>query len=578
MSVLGGGSMIDDWIDSPFPIIPIEERVIPKEVASCKGCYRLMKIIKPIYQLCNSCNNKNSKIYRPTDEQKYDRWVAKSKEKHGDYYDYSKVNYVRSRDKVIIICPKHGEFSQVASEHYVSGCKPCGTERSSKSRVKSKEQWVAKSKETHGDYYDYSKVIYVRSRDKVIIICPKHGEFSQVASEHYISGCNSCGTERSSKSRTNSREQWLQKAKKTHGDKVFDYSLVPESVRGEDYVDIICSNGHKWNISFQNHCYQSGCPACYNLRRGETLRYTQAEWIAKAQEKFVDKYDYSKVNYTGSYDSITISCPDHGEFTTNPAVHLHSLIGCSKCADIEIGVKRRLTQDQVIAKARLIHGDKYDYSKLNYTTTQNKITIICPEHGEFELQANEHINLASGCRFCCRHEVHPADYIKDCIRVHGNTYDLSKVNYVGYYEEITPICPIHGLFRTKAGNFIRGGCGSCAEYGFKSSKPAYCYLVEYQFSDGTIRYKQGITNNEVKHRVVTLSREVNKVFPATKVTLIDQKYFETGQDAKDLETYFLSLKDIRWIPEIKFDGFTEMYAEGFLQIWDENTQLLEVVE
>ena len=93
-------------------------------------------------------------------------------------------------------------------------------------------------------------------------------------------------------------------------------------------------------------------------------------------------------------------------------------------------------------------------------------------------------------------------------------------------------------------------------------------MLKYQFSDGTIRYKQGITN-DVKRRVSQLSCEVNKVFPETKVTLIGQKYFEVGRDAKNLETYFLSLEDIRWTPDKKFDGFNEMYAEGILEAWAE---------
>jgi len=112
------------------------------------------------------------------------------------------------------------------------------------------------------------------------------------------------------------------------------------------------------------------------------------------------------------------------------------------------------------------------------------------------------------------------------------------------------------------------GCPACAESGFKVEEPAYCYLLKYQFSDGTIRYKQGITN-DVKRRVSQLSCEVNKVFPETKVTLIGQKYFEVGRDAKNLETYFLSLEDIRWTPDKKFDGFNEMYAEGILEAWAE---------
>ena len=114
--------------------------------------------------------------------------------------------------------------------------------------------------------------------------------------------------------------------------------------------------------------------------------------------------------------------------------------------------------------------------------------------------------------------------------------------------------------------FTGTGCPTCAETGFKPSEPAYCYLLKYQFSDGVIRYKQGITNNVTK-RMTILKMNVNKVFPETKVTLIDQMYFEVGQDALDLENHFKSISEIRWTPEQKFDGSTEMYAEGILEAW-----------
>ena len=359
------------------------------------------------------------------------------------------------------------------------------------------EEWEIKARQTHGDFYDYSKVKYVGSRDKVIIICPNHGEFLQLAKDHHYYGCKKCFRERRAILDRHSKEQWLQKAKETHGDKVFDYSLVPEDAMGEDYVEIICSEGHQWNVVFQRHCYRDGCPKCYNQRRGETLRYTQEEWIAKAQEKFGYKYDYSKVNYNGSYDSITISCPDHGEFTTNPAWHLHSAAGCSKCADTDGGLVRRATQEQFITNARTIHGDKYDYSKTQYELSRNYITITCPTHGDFEMQANEHTAAKRGCQYCSRSIIHPDDYIQDCIKVHGDTYDLSKVNYTGYEDYITPICPKHGMWRTMAQVFLRAGCPSCAEYGFNQQIPAHAYLIRYDTPD-FVAYKQGITNQKNK--------------------------------------------------------------------------------
>jgi len=494
------GMSRNDWINCPFQIIPPEERVIRRELAICKVCERLMKISHVKYQLCYTCAKKSSQIYRMTGQQRFAAWEAKAREKHGDFYDYSKVEYVKSKQKVIIICPIHGEFRQVAKDHYYYGCKLCGIE----SRAK--------------------------------------------------------------KSSFN-KEQWIQKAKKTHGDKVFDYSLVPEDVKGEDYVSIICSEGHQWNVMFQSHCYRNGCPECYNQRRGETLVLTQEEFITRAKSQHGEYYDLSMAIYVGAFEPIDVICPEHGLFHIKAGQFIYGR-GCYKCGRIRIGDSHRLTPEQFITKAKAIHGDKYDYSKVNYTTTQNKITIICPDHGDFVMQANEHINShKSGCVFCSRSTLHPDDFIQDCIAIHGDRYDLSQIEYTGYHDYITPICPEHGMWKTTANTFLKSNCPTCATYGFKTNKPGYCYLLEYQFSDGIIRYKQGITNNEVKYRVVSLSREVNKVFPETKVTLISQMYFDVGQDALDLENHFKSISEIRWTPEQNFQGSTEMYAEGILDAW-----------
>jgi DNA-directed RNA polymerase subunit RPC12/RpoP len=113
------------------------------------------------------------------------------------------------------------------------------------------------------------------------------------------------------------------------------------------------------------------------------------------------------------------------------------------------------------------------------------------------------------------------------------------------------------------------GCPECAVCGFKSSQPGYCYLLKYQFSDGDIKYKQGITN-DVKRRVSQLSCDVNKVFPETKVILLGKIYFEVGQHALDLENHFKRIKEIRWTPDQSFDGSTEMYSEGILDAWKES--------
>lgn len=113
---------------------------------------------------------------------------------HGNKYDYSKVEYVNPQSKVCITCPKHGEFEQTPINHlFGKGCPKCSKEKMNSRKTLTKEWFVGKAIEVHGDKYDYSKVEYKNNRTKVSIICPEHGEFCQVPSSHLSGhGCPKC--------------------------------------------------------------------------------------------------------------------------------------------------------------------------------------------------------------------------------------------------------------------------------------------------------------------------------------------------------------------------------------------------
>lgn len=116
---------------------------------------------------------------------------------HGNKYDYSLVNYIGAEDKVRIVCPLHGEFSQTPNSHmHRNGCMECGREKSNDAKRFSLDFFINRANEKHGYKYDYSLVEYVESVKKVIIICPLHGEFKQVANSHLQGcGCPKCGFE-----------------------------------------------------------------------------------------------------------------------------------------------------------------------------------------------------------------------------------------------------------------------------------------------------------------------------------------------------------------------------------------------
>ena len=105
--------------------------------------------------------------------------IEQFKKKHEERYDYGKVDYKDAHTKVIIICKEHGEFSQTPNSHKQgNGCPSCsGNKQPNTAEV------IEQFKEKHEERYDYGKVDYKGSKTKVIIICKKHGEFSQAPSE-----------------------------------------------------------------------------------------------------------------------------------------------------------------------------------------------------------------------------------------------------------------------------------------------------------------------------------------------------------------------------------------------------------
>ena len=111
-------------------------------------------------------------------------------------------------------------------------------------------------------------------------------------------------------------------------------------------------------------------------------KLTTYEFIEKAKKVHGDKYDYSKVEYVNSRTKICIICPQHGEFWQTPNAHLMKE-GCPKCKGENVSKVNRRTTNEFIEKAKKVHGDKYDYSKVDYKNNSTKVCIICPIHGEF---------------------------------------------------------------------------------------------------------------------------------------------------------------------------------------------------
>ena len=132
--------------------------------------------------------------------------------------------YTRSNSKIKILCKEHGVFEQVPGSHLTgAGCRTCGIIRTASAKYKTTEQFIDEAKVKHGDTYDYSKVVYIKSKKKVTIICKEHGEFEQSPTLHLTGGCEQCGIIRAANAKYKTTEQYIEQAKKVHGDK-YDYT------------------------------------------------------------------------------------------------------------------------------------------------------------------------------------------------------------------------------------------------------------------------------------------------------------------------------------------------------------------
>lgn len=119
------------------------------------------------------------------------------------------------------------------------------------------------------------------------------------------------------------------------------------------------------------------------------------------------------------------------------------------------------SKEEIIKKAKLVHGDRYDYSKMNYITDQKPVEIVCRIHGSFWQRIDVHL-LCYGCKQCCKEELFKKNkqrFIDISNNLYDNKFDYSKVNYLGVKELVEIICPEHGSFyRTPDFHMCGGGC------------------------------------------------------------------------------------------------------------------------
>lgn len=233
-------------------------------------------------------------------------------------------------------------------------------------------------------------------------------------------------------------------------------------------------------------------------------RITQEEFMQKVLNSHRDtNYDYSLTVYKRAHDKVKIICPKHGEFYLY-AYELMNGKKCQKCVKEEVKeIKYRgVTTEDFIIRAKEKHGDKYDYSKVEYKNNGTKVCIICPKHGEFWQKPIKHL-CGQGCPSCGlkrgaeKQKKTTEKFICQLKEVFGDRYDYSCVEYIKAKVPVRIICPKHGSFMARPDHLLDGhgcpGCkGSLLENTMEQSlrKLGVCYISQYR--DKTIFKRQSL--------------------------------------------------------------------------------------
>ena len=418
---------------------------------------------------------------------------------------------------------------QSPSNHLAGkGCRKCASKSAGDRYRKSGDVFVEESRKVHGDRYDYSESDYKTASLKLAIRCKIHGQFEQVP-----------------------------------------------------YV----------------HLKGAGCPTCGMVAVGQAHRTSQKQFVEQGIAKYGEKFDYSQVQYVNAWTPVLIGCPAHDAFSQTPVAHLHTTTyGCPKCASDDASNRLRgpreprpqdrITTAEFIERALAKHNGKYDYSKVDYVTSKEKVTIICNEHGPFEQVATDHLS-GKGCPKC-RNENNATSqrqsvetFIVRASAVHGDKFDYSKVDYKTARIPVTIICPVHGEFQQPPDAHLNRGCRKCADddlpgaYSIKvlsrdpvlAARDATLYYLLFESVHGERFFKVGITLKSIKQRFAGYGAVGYSytVLGEKKLTLMDA--FKTEQNLVDAHVKANHYSPLRGNREqtTKFGGRKECFSVALPQ-------------
>jgi hypothetical protein len=334
------------------------------------------------------------------------------------------------------------------------------------SKKKTTEEFVLDAKKVHGQKYDYSKVDYTGTRNKVKIICREHGSFTQLPLNHLKgAGCPNCAQLARAATQRYSTKEFIESVQKKHGLK-YDYSEV-DYVNSQTKVKIICKVHGSFLTKANSHSNGQGCPKCGRISARENNILDYPKFLVRAEKIHNNRYEYVESSYKKYTSKMKIYCSEHGFFEQTPHAHISMKSGCPQCGIINTALSNRKGWDNVLEMFNSVHGKEYEYDSESYSDVTHNMKIKCSKHGWFSQKPYTHYG-GSGCNKCAVEKVHEKqkinfdEFVRRALSVHGSKYEYNSVNYTDIFTPTEIICAKHGEFSQNPRDHYRGaGCPKC---------------------------------------------------------------------------------------------------------------------
>lgn len=368
---------------------------------------------------------------------------------HGNLFDYSESEYVRSKIDIKIKCNVCGKSFYMTPFYHINGkagCPHC-------KRLEYAKELIEKFNIIHDNKYEYCLENICNTStvgDKIKVFCKYHGEYFYINISNHLngSGCQKCGIN------LLTLDDFIKLARIKHSEKYcYDKVILGNSSKK---VEIFCRFHEKyfWQTP-KNHLLGQGCPYCAKVKKKTT-----EEFIEESIKIHGDKYRYDKTIYKNCRSDVIIFCNTHQEYFSIKADYHLNGYGCQKC-----NILKPVTFEEFVKRAQTKHGDIYNYDINDFINTTTLINIFCTKHGGYFTQTPTAHMTRSGCPICSKNRKKTLEeFIEDSVAIHGDLYDYSNVEYINCRTKVKILCKFHNeIFEQTADVHLRGkGCPLCS--------------------------------------------------------------------------------------------------------------------